>query len=151
MPTYEMPLLIRIMAKPELTTTLKRVAQMIFDKGGFIRKMENFGKKATPYRMSVHERVHKEANYFVFYFDVPPSLTCQLQDEFNRDIDIVRSNILKHGEITPFDCTLNEELLPPPYRPSVQKLMKINEREEKKKEKYKFKHNSGLSYYPFQR
>ncbi|XP_043483638.1 probable 28S ribosomal protein S6, mitochondrial [Leptopilina heterotoma] len=151
MPTYEMPLLLKIMSKPDLTATLKRVAQMIFDKGGFIRKMENLGRKPTAYRISSHGRVHKEANFFIFYFDLPPSSTNQLHDEYNLDIDIVKNQIITQSTTKPFECTLDEEMLPAPYRPSVQKLMKIAEEADKKKNKYKFKYNSGLSYYPFQR
>lgn len=142
-----MPLLIRVMKKPELVATLKRTAETIFNTGGFIRKIENCGVKALPCKTSAHGHVHREANHFFIYFDVPPKEVESILDKCNRDIDIVRLKIFKQN--TPFkvECTFHEEMLPPPYRPSVQKLMEqANKQRNSKRE---FKYNSGLDYYPF--
>ena len=43
-----------------MVSTLKRTAEAIFSKGGFIRKIDNLGKQQTPYRMSANNQVHKE-------------------------------------------------------------------------------------------
>ncbi|KAL6266676.1 probable 28S ribosomal protein S6, mitochondrial [Pogonomyrmex barbatus] len=147
MPTYEMPLLIRIMKKPELIATLKRTAETIFNTGGFIRKIENCGVISLPCKTDAHGYVHHEANHFFLYFDVPPTEVEKIIDKCNRDIDIVRSKIYK--KYIPFKktCTFHEEMLPPPYRPSVQKLMEIAQKQHRKK--HEFKYNNGLDYYPF--
>lgn len=51
-----------LMLQPQVKTTLKRVAQNIFDKGGIVRKLENLGHRDTPYRMSSHGQVHRQAS-----------------------------------------------------------------------------------------
>ncbi|XP_008213719.1 probable 28S ribosomal protein S6, mitochondrial [Nasonia vitripennis] len=153
MPAYEMPLLLKIMTRPELVVTLKRTAESIFKKGGFIRKIDNLGKLATPYRMSANNETHKEANYFIIHFDLPPSKLATLNEECQRDIDIVKCKIYNKNEDKKIECTLHEELLPPAYRPQVQKMLAIGAKQQAKKDKlkHKFKFNTGLDYYPFQR
>ncbi|XP_020297234.1 probable 28S ribosomal protein S6, mitochondrial [Pseudomyrmex gracilis] len=147
MPTYEMPLLLRIMKKPELAATLKRTAGLIFNTGGFIRKMENWGVKQLPCKASVHGHVYKEADHFLIYFDAPSKEIEKILDECNRDVDIVRLKIYKQTELQKKPCTFHEEMLPPPYRPTVQKLIESSKRQHRNK--YEFKYNSGLDHYPF--
>ncbi|XP_018396862.1 PREDICTED: probable 28S ribosomal protein S6, mitochondrial [Cyphomyrmex costatus] len=147
MPTYEMPLLLRIMKKPEMVAALKRTAETIFNTGGFIRKIENCGVIPLPCKTNTHGHVHREANHFFIYFDVPPEEVDKILDKYNRDIDIVKLSIFKQQKLPDKKCTFHQEMLPPPYRPSVQKLM-----EKAKKQNYnkrEFKYNSGLDYYPF--
>ncbi|GLG98470.1 hypothetical protein R5R35_014454 [Gryllus longicercus] len=145
--TYEMPLLLRLMTRPELVSTLKRTAGIIFDQGGIIRRLDSLGTKDLPYRISSHGAVHRRASQFIIEFVVPPSSIKILKDEFERDIDVVRSRIYKVEELTPVECTLHEEILPPAYRKDVQEMVELA----KKKFKPKFKNNTGLSYYPFQK
>lgn len=144
-----MPLILRIMKKPELVATLKRTAETIFNTGGFIRKMENWGSKSLPCKISAHEHVHREGNHFFICFDAPPKQLEKIVDECNRDIDIVRLKIFKQINPTKQKCTFHDEMLPPAYRPSVQKMMKMAQKQHKSK--YEFKSNSGLDYYPFTR
>ncbi|XP_012277567.1 probable 28S ribosomal protein S6, mitochondrial [Orussus abietinus] len=149
MPTYELPLLLRIMSKKEIASTLKRTATAIFGTGGFIRKIENLGKKEMPYKISAHQRVHREANYFIIYFDAPPKSLEDIKDHCTRDIDVIRNRIYKQNEVdvsTP--CTISEDMKPPTYRADVQKVMEQTKRREARN-KNKFKYNSGLDYYPF--
>jgi len=147
MPTYEMPLLLRIMKKPELVAALKRTTETIFNTGGFIRKIENCGVKPLPCKTNVHGHVYHEANHFFIYFDAPPQEIDKVVDKCQRDMDIVKSQIYKQNEPSNKKCTFHEEMLPPPYRPSVQKLMEIAKKQ--RRNKYDFKYNSGLDYYPF--
>ncbi|XP_012225659.1 small ribosomal subunit protein bS6m [Linepithema humile] len=149
MPTYEMPLMIRIIKKPELVATLKRTAETIFNTGGFIRKMENWGLKQLPCKIKSHQHVHREANHFLICFDAPPNQLEKIFDECNRDVDIVRLKIYKQNEPIKKECTFHKEMLPPAYRPSVQEMMKMAQKQNRNK--YEFKHNSGLDYYPFNR
>lgn len=149
MPTYEMPLILRIMKKPELAVTLKRTAEVIFNTGGFIRRIENWGVKSLPCKITAHGHSHREANHFFICFDASPKLIEKITDEGNRDIDIVRLKIFKQVEPKNKECTFHEEMLPAAYRPSVIKLMQIAKKQQS--DKHKFKFNTGLDYYPFTR
>ncbi|RZC33058.1 Ribosomal S6 domain containing protein [Asbolus verrucosus] len=145
--TYELCLLLRVMPKPELVSVVKRSANAIFEKGGIIRKLENMGTRDMPNKTSVHGIVHHKASYFLFEFNAPPSCIDKLLDEYMRDVDIIRRRIYKKKEVAPFECTLHEDMLPPPYRKNVQDLIA----EAKKSDKPRFKYNTGLDYYPFQK
>lgn len=148
MPTYEMPLLIRLGTKAEYTSILKSVANSIFETGGFIRKIENWGDKDLPCKTSVHDKTHRKAAHFLFCFDCPPSELTKLKDDCNRNLDIIRSQIYKYDKPSKeVQCTFEEEMLPPPYRPNVLKIMEIGMKQKRKNQK--FQYNSGLDYYPF--
>lgn len=58
---YVQQIIWNIYQQPEVVSTLKRTANAIFDKGGFIRKIDNLGKLATPYRIPANNQTHKEA------------------------------------------------------------------------------------------
>ncbi|XP_023703860.1 probable 28S ribosomal protein S6, mitochondrial [Cryptotermes secundus] len=147
MPNYEAALVLRIMSRPDLLSTLRRSADAIFNKGGIIRKVENLGTRNLPYKMSAHDAVHKKGSYFVFQFICPPASLHDLEEEYGRDVDIIRRRIFKVEAPEEFECTLHEEILPPAYRKDVQKMIE----ESKKVDKHKFQYNSGLDYYPFQK
>ncbi|XP_053993936.1 probable 28S ribosomal protein S6, mitochondrial [Hylaeus volcanicus] len=149
MPTYEMPLLLRVMKQPECVATLKRVTNAIFETGGFIRKIENWGERELPMKASSHGKHYKVAHQFLICFDIPPSTLHNVRDEFKRDIDIIRSNVYIQTPPHPEDlvCTLHEELLPAPYRPSVLKLLDMAAKR-KNNRKQKFNYGS-VEYYPF--
>ncbi|XP_068627987.1 small ribosomal subunit protein bS6m [Battus philenor] len=150
MPTYELALMLRAMPKPELKTTLKRVANGIFDRGGIIRNIENLGFRATPFKTSAHGLVHREANFFVFKIDTATKVVADLKEEYNRDVDIIRQNVFKVQDDSDHSCTLEEEMLPPAYRKDVQKMIEVG-KTQVNRFTYKFKYNSGLDYYPFQK
>ncbi|XP_071449288.1 small ribosomal subunit protein bS6m [Hetaerina americana] len=146
MPGYELALLLRTMPKVETVNALKRAAGSIFERGGIIRQIENLGHMATPYKMRNHGMVHKQASYFIFRFDGPSSCIKYLTEEYDRDLDVVRQRIFKvEADKTP-ECTLDEEMKPPPYRLEVQQMI-----EEGRKKEKKFQYNSGFDYYPFQK
>ncbi len=130
---------------------MKRTTEAIFEKGGFIRKLENLGTRELPFKISEHGLVHKIGSSFVIKFDVKPQAIDDLREELGRDVDVVRRHVfrLEDGvpEVLEKECTLHEELLPPAYRKEVIKMMEIG----KKGQKPKYPHNSGLDYYPFQK
>lgn len=80
-------------------------------------------------------------------FSAPPATLEDLSEEYGRDVDIIRKTIIKVTEPVTEECTLHEELQAPPYRKDVQDLVA----EARKLDKPKFKYNSGLDYYPFQK
>ncbi|XP_014289458.1 small ribosomal subunit protein bS6m [Halyomorpha halys] len=150
MPSYELALLTRTLSKPDIVGILKRTANSIFDCGGFIRSIENLGRRPMPFKTSIHGVVHREANYFILLFDAPPSKLDALKHEYNRDVDIIRSKIYKvQPEDSNHECNIQEEMKPAPYRSEVIKMMEeIKKKEERRP---KFKYNTGFDYYPFQK
>lgn len=133
--------------QPELITALKRTAEGIFQKGGVIRKLENLGFRDMPYKISMDRVPYRQAHYFVYTFNVPPTTLTDLNDESSRDVDIIRHRIFKIKEEETVPCTLEDECKEPAYREDVQKLLEI----QKKKTKVHWEPRSGLDYYPFQR
>lgn len=147
MPTYEMPILLRLMTRPELVSTLKGVSQYIFSHGGFIREIENWGEKRLPLKILSHGKFHEEANHFLFKFDVPPSALQSLQFDCNQNSNILRATMFKDMRPPKIDCTIGQELLPPVYRKDVQTM--LNAPRVRKRKTKVFKPKTGLSYYPF--
>lgn len=106
-----------IIFQPEITQCLKRTASKIFETGGFIRRIDNLGTAETPWKISSHDAVHKQASYFIFEFDVPSSALEPFNNYLARDIDIIKRSIYRVPENLPQQpCTLHEELRPPAYR-----------------------------------
>lgn len=131
-----------------MTAVLKRTAGTIWELGGIIRRLQNLGFRTLPYKISEHGLVHREGNHFVINFDISPKRMADFREVLGRDIDIVRKNIYKmEEEIEIPECTLHEELQPPALRKDVQAMIELAQR----KQKPKFKYNSGLDYYPFQK
>lgn len=151
MPSYELSLLLRILSKPELVSTLKRTAETILDNGGVLRQFSSLGTSPLPIKMRSHNQIHKDGTYFVMKFDAPSSALDTLRDELHRDIDLVRFLVSKQEALDskPFDCTLEDELQPPAYRKDVQKLIQ-DSKKEITRGGYK-RNTPGFDYYPFQR
>ncbi|KAG8272998.1 28S ribosomal protein S6, mitochondrial [Homalodisca vitripennis] len=100
----------------DTSTILKRAANAIFEHGGIIRKIENLGSRPTPFKISSHGQVHKEASYFVYTFDFPPAKLSVLNEVLARDVDVIRKRIFRVTPEEPVDCMLEEEIKPAPYR-----------------------------------
>lgn len=47
---------------------------------------------------------------------MPPKDLEKVKDIYSRDIDIVRINVYKQQQPINVECTVHEEMLPPPYR-----------------------------------
>uniref|UniRef100_A0A6B2EGG9 Small ribosomal subunit protein bS6m n=1 Tax=Phlebotomus kandelakii TaxID=1109342 RepID=A0A6B2EGG9_9DIPT len=149
MPVYELFMILRQMSKPDVVSSVKRAAETILDRGGVIRAIHNMGTLDLPYKISSQGIVNRVGTYFTVEFSVPPSQIEEIDEEYSREVDIIRRGIFKiEDELEkPRDktCTLHEELLPPAYRKEVQEMIEIANR----KKKPKFQYNSGLDYYPF--
>lgn len=131
-----------------MSAILKRTAESIWEREGIIRQLQNLGARALPYKISVHDMVHREGTHFLIKFDMAPKKLADFHEVLGRDIDVIRRKIYKIDEnpVIP-DCTLHEELQPPALRKDVQAMIEMA----KRKQKPKFKYNSGLDYYPFQK
>lgn len=79
--------------------------------------------------------------------DVAPKHIQDIQEEYQRDVDILRRSFFKVEEAEKVECTLQDELQPPAYRKEVIEMMNIA----KKNQKEKYPQNTGLKYYPFQK
>lgn len=155
MPTYDLVLLLKKMDRPLLVNSLKRSANYILEQGGVIKNMENLGFRQTPYRMTVHGVTHKEANYFILNFVIPKEGLLKVTEELSRDKDVVRKTYVLKDHIPggaleqpKKECTLHEDLLPPPYRKKVQEMLTLAEKNRPYK-RYDFEYRSGMDYYPF--
>ncbi|CAI6351375.1 unnamed protein product [Macrosiphum euphorbiae] len=152
MPSYELCLLFKVLPRPEITQCLKRTASKIFETGGFIRRIDNLGTADTPWKISSHDAIHKQASYFIVEFDVPSSALDPFNNYLSRDIDIIKRTIFKVPENIPQPaCTLHEELKPPAYRSEVKEMIAIGKRKREKEARKKVQFNTGLDYMPFQR
>lgn len=120
---------------------------MIFSHGGFIRTFENLGARALPYKISEHGLLNRSGHAFVIKLDVAPKHIQDIQEEYHRDVDIIRRSFFKLEEPKKAECTLHEELQPPAYRKEVIEMMEVA----KKNQKEKYPQNTGLNYYPFQK
>ncbi|XP_037080626.1 LOW QUALITY PROTEIN: probable 28S ribosomal protein S6, mitochondrial [Pollicipes pollicipes] len=149
MPTYEISLLLRKMQKPGLIQTVKRTADLVMDRGGYVRKVEHLGTRALPSRLTAHGLKHTEGSYFRVEFDLPPVKVYDIMDFAGRDVDVVRYGVFRVEDPKPFQCTFHEETQPPPYRAEVQEMVQAAEQKEQRRKK--FKYNTKLDFYPFQR
>lgn len=133
--------------QPELFSAVKRTAEIILQKGGVLRKLDNLGFTQLPYKISMDRTPYREANRFIYTFDVPPIELPFLREECKLDVDIIRSVIYLSNENIPYKCTLEEEMQPPAYRKDVKELLKLAKRKEKKY----WLPQTGIDYYPFSR
>lgn len=120
---------------------------MIFDRGGFIRKIDYLGSSKLPYKISKDQKPYRETETILFKFDVSSQLKNDLKVEANMDVDILRCNIFEIKEQPDYGCTLEEEMKPVSQRPDVKKLLQLQEKGKKKH----WLPQMGIEYYPFQR
>uniref|UniRef100_A0A8D0EDI8 Small ribosomal subunit protein bS6m n=1 Tax=Salvator merianae TaxID=96440 RepID=A0A8D0EDI8_SALMN len=104
MPRYELALILKAMQRPETAAALKRTVETLMERGAVVRNLENLGERALPYRISKHNEQHTRGGYFLVDFDSPPSLVSVMLDHLGRDIDVVKSTILKHRVAQAEEC-----------------------------------------------
>lgn len=109
--------------------------------------MENLGTRDLPYKIGVHNQMHRRASYFLIELNIPPGKIDDLMEEATRDVDIVRRRLYKAEKPLEEPCTLEDEMQPPPYRKNVQELIE----QARSLDKPKYEYNTGLDYYPFQK
>lgn len=134
--------------QPEFKAAVKRSADQIFDRGGFIRKIDYLGFNKLPYKISKNRLPYREAEQIVLKFDVSSQVRDDLDEEVNLDVDVVRCKIIPVAEQKEFKCTLETEMQPVSYREDVKQLLKLQQDKGKKK---KWLPQMGVEYYPFQR
>jgi len=150
MPSYEMTLIMRKMAQPSLVQSVKKAADEIYSRGGYIRKIQSMGTRQLPNVKISKGLKHREGSYLLLDIDVRAQDLVKIEDEYKRNRDIIQQTIIsKTDEL--FQCaeTLDDELKPPAERPSVQTLIEQGRRPPRFKKI--FDQKTGLDYYPFHR
>lgn len=128
---------------------MKRAGELIYGQNGVIRRMDNLGVLQTPHKISIHNQVFREAQYFIYKFDVPPTSIDFLKEEFKLDSDVIRASFFKVRDPEYQPCSLEDELKPPMYRADVKEMIKVAD--EKAELKKPWTMRSGITYYPFMR
>ncbi|XP_028409535.1 28S ribosomal protein S6, mitochondrial-like [Dendronephthya gigantea] len=95
MPRYELSLITRALSNEGLANILRRVATLVMEQGGVVRKMENLGEQELPYRMRAHNEWHTQGRYFLFDMDIGPTQLPSFQKELKLDTDLIRPRLVK--------------------------------------------------------
>uniref|UniRef100_A0A0K8RZD6 Small ribosomal subunit protein bS6m n=1 Tax=Crotalus horridus TaxID=35024 RepID=A0A0K8RZD6_CROHD len=95
MPRYELALILKAMQRPETAATLRRTVEALLERGAVVRNLENLGERMLPYKIVKHDEHHSRGGYFLVDFDSSPTIITNLLDHLKRDIDIIRSSILR--------------------------------------------------------
>ncbi|EJW81234.1 hypothetical protein WUBG_07857 [Wuchereria bancrofti] len=124
MPSYEITLITRSLAKPELFTTIRRAAKVLLDNGAIIEKLESLGHRDLPFR-----RVRKQTTEHIYtsnYFLIKAFMPREVRDTTNtilrNDLDLVHVCYMHEKPKEPIYCNLAELLKPPSKRESVKAL-----------------------------
>ncbi|XP_063161460.1 small ribosomal subunit protein bS6m [Candoia aspera] len=104
MPRYELALILKAMQRPETAATLRRTVEALLEKGAVVRNLENLGERMLPYKIVKHDQHHVRGGYFLVDFDSAPTIITSLLDHLKRDIDIIRSTVLKHHTEQTQEC-----------------------------------------------
>ncbi|XP_017688595.1 PREDICTED: 28S ribosomal protein S6, mitochondrial [Lepidothrix coronata] len=104
MPRYELALILKAMQRPETAAALKRTVEALMERGAVVRKLENLGERALPYKISKHSERHRRGWYFLIDLEAPPSIVSAMTEHLGRDIDVVRQGFVKHPLARPEEC-----------------------------------------------
>ncbi|XP_015929979.1 small ribosomal subunit protein bS6m [Parasteatoda tepidariorum] len=146
MPLFEFNVLLKALPRTEITAALKRVGTRLLDEGVIIHKIENLGLKDLPYRMIQDGQPFFKGHQFIFYFMGSMNSFKNVDDICKRDLDLLRFGFANAYKDLNQDCSLQEELLPPAYRESVQKMMNQGRRY-KQLTKRHYKHERDYSFF----
>lgn len=70
--------------------------------------------------------VHSHDSYFIYHFDGPIPEYHRIKGDLKMDTDIIKATFIRRDDPKvrgEYECTLEEELLPPAARPSIKKLI----------------------------
>lgn len=132
--------------QPEFKEAVKRTAGLIFDRGGFIRKIDYLGFNPLPYKISKNRLPYRHAEQIIFKCDFSAKLKNDLVEETDLDVDIIRCRVYPLQTPKPIVCNLQEDLIPVAYRRDVKKLVELQQ----KKKKVHWAMQTGIPYYPYE-
>lgn len=128
MPLYELMLVLKPMPKSGVVECLKRAANIVWNENGVLRKIDYLGFNKLPFAAfsQADNCRYNEGSYFLYYMSLGSSKLRNLNPELKLEMDILNYSInLANESKIPEDyqCTLEEELLPPAFRKSVRPLL----------------------------
>ena len=132
MPAYELNVILKRLPKAQLVECCQRIGEKLIDTGSILRRIEFLGHKDLLYTLRnphvPRSPRFKQGSFFLYHFDTPAKNRFIIIDDLKLDYDIIHSKIhLKEPPLEGYDCTLEEELLTPALRPSVDRLIREGE------------------------
>lgn len=125
---HELMLIVRPLPKKDVFTCLKRIAKLIWDQQGVVKKIDYLGYRQLPWRKKSEEYGNiTDGSYFLMHCSLGASRGHLLVPELTLDTDLVRFRMSPKDEnILPenYACTLEQELQIPAKRESIQPLIK---------------------------
>ncbi|XP_062620163.1 small ribosomal subunit protein bS6m-like [Saccostrea cucullata] len=96
MPSYEMSIITKALAKTETVQVLKRVCQTVWNGEGVIKSVEHLGLRDTPYIMSSPDgQKWTKARYMLMDVDMSIPNSRTVLSDVRKDFDVIRSNIVR--------------------------------------------------------
>ncbi|KAJ3285672.1 hypothetical protein HK104_009379 [Borealophlyctis nickersoniae] len=77
---------------------LRMAALHVLDSGGVVRKFENLGDKALPYRMKRHQEIFSEGIYCTMLFDSSVEAMDALDKMLKFDERVIRHTLINAGD-----------------------------------------------------
>ena len=127
MPIYELSLLVKPLKKEQVAACLKRAAGLIWSANGTISSVQFFGLVDLPHKIHHDNHSFYKANRFVYKLSLGSEKLRDVKPELRLDPDLLKSQFISNTIArlpSNYECTLQEELLPPALRKSVQPLLK---------------------------
>lgn len=128
MPLYELNLILKPLPKKDIVACLKRVAGLIWQEDGVIRKIDYLGngKLAFTVRGKDEGESYEEGSHFIYHTSLNSKVLNDIRPELKLDLDVIAQKFIRANQsIIPDDyyCTLDEELQPPAFRKSIQPIL----------------------------
>ncbi|KAL3312566.1 28S ribosomal protein S6, mitochondrial [Cichlidogyrus casuarinus] len=90
MAKYEMSLILRKLAEPEMKSALKRHILRLINKQSVVYDVENLGLRRLPNVYHIQREPQYEGHYFLIKFDAPNGVIRNARKEATKDTDIIR-------------------------------------------------------------
>ena len=129
--------------QPQLVECIEKIGLNILENKGILRKIEYLGynrlyeKLKDPANPTDKKSKQYEANHVLLHFEAPPMYTKKLSTDFiDMSRDVLRYKINRKENLISenYECDLFEDLKPPVYRKTVQKMMETGKQFRNKQE-----------------
>ncbi|KAG4304734.1 hypothetical protein PORY_001787 [Pneumocystis oryctolagi] len=81
----------------DLHELIKASGSVIVDKGGIIRKFEDWGNIVLPKKIKKHQQIHYEGHHWTMLFDSNPHTQFEMSRILKLDTRVIRYSIIKLG------------------------------------------------------
>lgn len=123
-----MTIVVKPLPRNETTEVLRKVANLVWQEKGVLRKIDYLGFKKLPYATKDRgaECTAREGDYFVYHMSLPQLRYREIFPKLKLDLDILKTACYAKDDTDfhkDYQCTLEEELQIPFHRQSVQPLL----------------------------